>query len=113
MINFKNRLSLNYHPKLLEMLIMLTLPGVFSANIIAPLITVYVLYDFVPHLQIYSWLFLHFSLFLGRIFLAKKLHYLLKIKSNDVTKYLKIIFIFRCRLYLGKYLPYLYTFYSL
>ena len=93
MINFKNIFSLNYHPKLLEMLIVLTLPGVFTANIIAPLIAAYVLYDAVPHLQIYSWLFLHFSIFSGRIFMAKKLRYLLKIKSDDVTKYLKIIFI--------------------
>ncbi|MEN8146649.1 MAG: ATP-binding protein [Campylobacterota bacterium] len=92
MIGPKNWLSLNYHPKLLEMLIVLTLPGVFIANIMAPLIAAYVLFDFVPHVQIYGWLFLHFGLFFGRVLAAKKLRYFVTIKSDKSTKYLKMIF---------------------
>ena len=90
MIDLKNIFTLKYHPKLLNIFITLTLPGVLSANIIAPLIVVYVLYDFIPPIQIYSWLFAHFFLFFGRVFLAKKLRYLLNIKSIYVEKYLKI-----------------------
>ena len=71
MIHFKQILSLHYHPKLLEMLAVLTLPGVLIANIIAPLTMAYILFDFMPRFQIYSWLSLHFFLFFGRIFMAK------------------------------------------
>ena len=92
MISPKNRFSLNYHPKLLEMLIVLTPPGVFIANIMAPLIVAYVLFDFVPNVQIYGWLFLHFGLFFGRILMAKRLHNFLAVKSAKSAKYLNIIF---------------------
>ncbi len=94
MINFKNIVSLDYHPKLLEMLTALTLLGVMTSNIIGPLLIAYILYDIVPHFQIYIWLFLHLSIFFGRIFISKKLYYHLKIKSENHTKYLKILFIF-------------------
>ena len=92
MINFKNIFLLDYNPKLLENLISLTLLGVFAANIMSPLLMAYILYDVVPHFQIYLWLFLHLVIFFGRIFMAKKLRYFLKIKSKNSTKYLKIIF---------------------
>jgi len=93
MINFKNIFSLHYHQKLLEILISLTLLGVFAANIMSPLLMAYILYDVVPHFQIYLWLFAHLFIFFGRIFMAKKLHYFLKIKSKNSTRYLKIIFL--------------------
>ncbi len=92
MVIFKNILPPNYHPKLLEVLISLTPLGVFAANIMSPLLMAYILYDVVPHFQIYLWLFAHLFIFSGRIFMAKKLHYFLKIKSKNSTKYLKIIF---------------------
>jgi PAS domain S-box-containing protein len=92
MINFKNIFSFDYHPKLLEILTALTLLGVFAANIVSPVLMAYILYDVVPHFQIYIWIFLHFLVFLGRMFLTKKLDYFLKIKSENCTKYLQKIF---------------------
>lgn len=92
MINLKNIFSLDYHPKLLEILITLTPLGVFAANITSPLLMAYILYDIVPHFEIYIWLFLHLLIFFGRIFIAGKLRYSLKIQSKNSTKYLKIIF---------------------
>ncbi|RLA73248.1 MAG: hypothetical protein DRG24_00755, partial [Epsilonproteobacteria bacterium] len=86
-------LSIDYHPKLIEILIVSTLSGVLSANIIAPLMVAFILHDAVPHLLIYSWLSLHFMLFVGRVFMSKKLDYFLKIKSDKAIKSLKITFV--------------------
>ena len=92
MMNIKNIFSLKYHPKLVTIMIDLTISSVSSANIIAPLLVLYVLYDFVPHIHLYVWLFLHFFLFISRVFLAKNLRHLLAIESDDVRKYI----IFTC-----------------
>ncbi len=93
MKSLRDILPFKYHPKLIEMLSALTLPGVLAANIIAPLIAAYILYTFVPPFQVYSWLFLHLVLFSGRVFTAKRLEQHLKIESSDVTTYLKISFV--------------------
>jgi len=92
MISLKNMFSLDYHPKLLELLITLTPLGVFTANIMTPTLTAYILYDMLPHITIYIWLYLHLLVFLGRIYIARKLHDSLKIKSKKSTTYLKMIF---------------------
>ena len=92
MVNLKNILPPDYDSKLLEILISLTPLGVFAANIMSPLLMAYILYDVVPHFQIHLWLSAHLFIFSGRIFMARKLHYFLKTKSKNSTRYLKIIF---------------------
>ena len=93
LIKIKKALRIDYHQKLIEILIVSTVSGVLSANIIAPFMVAYVLYGSVPSLMISIWLLLHFTLFAGRIFMSKKLHYFLRINSEKTTKYLKIIFV--------------------
>ncbi len=83
----------DYHPKLIEILVKSTFAGSLSVNIIAPIVGTIVVYDFIPHVQIYIWLFLHISIFIARIFLAKKLQYFLNIESDKVVTYLYMKFI--------------------
>lgn len=93
MLDFKNIFSFDYHPKLLEMFVSMTLLSVFIANIVTPLLTAYIFYDIVPHFYLSIWLLLHLFVFLGRVFTAERLRYLLGKESKNRRKCLKITFL--------------------
>ncbi len=83
----------DYHPKLIEILVKSTFVGALGVNIIAPIVGSIVIYDFIPHVQIYIWLFLHIFIFIVRIFIAKKLQYFLNRDSDKLITYLYIKFL--------------------
>ena len=58
------------------------IPGAFASNVVVSSVSAFILYSFLPHNLIYTWLFLHIILFIGRIFISKKLLYFLK-KSDS------------------------------
>ncbi len=92
MIKPKKIFTFNHNHKQLEILVSLTFLGVFAANILSPMLAAYILYDVIPHFEIYIWLLFHFFIFLGRVSMAKNLQHVLKINSKKSIKYLKIIF---------------------
>lgn len=92
MLDFKKIFSFEYHPKLLEMFVSMTLLSVFIANVVTPILVSYIFYDVVPHSYLSIWLFLHLLVFLGRIFSTKRLRYFLEKKHQNTDLCLKIIF---------------------
>ncbi|MEA3491437.1 MAG: ATP-binding protein [Campylobacterota bacterium] len=85
------KLSIDYHTKLIKIFIVSTGIGTLSANIIAPLIVAYILYHFLPHTMIYSWLLVHIMIFVARILMTNRLDYCLQNDNIKVVKLLKII----------------------
>lgn len=93
MLDYKNIFSFDYHPKLLEMFVSMTLLSVFIANILTPLLVSYIFYDLVPHFYLSIWLLLHLLVFLGRVFSAERLRYLLRKEYKNTRKCLRITFL--------------------
>ena len=91
---FNKVFTTNYHPRLLKMLVEFSLMGAFAANIIAPFISLYLLFDFLPHMFIYLFVILNLVIFSLRIFTSNKLSYYIDIKeAKKIKKSLKIILV--------------------
>ncbi len=73
MPTFKEIFSLDYHPKMVKNMAEATIAGAFAANILIAFASAFVLYDFFPHTLIYLWMFLHSVIFMGRVFVSRKL----------------------------------------
>ncbi|MEA3490676.1 MAG: ATP-binding protein [Campylobacterota bacterium] len=89
--SLKRSISFDYHPKLIKNMADATAGGAFASNIVIPSITAFILYDWIPHRVISVWLFLQFILFITRIFISKKLLYLLQ--QPDAQERVKRYFI--------------------
>ena len=63
--------------------------GVVVSNIIAPLIVLVILYDYIPTIILGTWFFLLFSLYFMRIYFSAQLVKNIKASSKDKTKNLK------------------------
>ncbi|RLA72815.1 MAG: hypothetical protein DRG24_01900 [Epsilonproteobacteria bacterium] len=73
MTNFKEIFSLDYHPKLIKNMAEATIAGAFAANILIASASAFILYDFLPHMLIFLWMFLHTLIFIGRVFVSRNL----------------------------------------
>ena len=78
MQSFKKIFSLEYHPKLIKNMAEVTIPGAFATNILVGALSVFILYDFLPHDILYIWLFLQSTTFIAKVIISKKLLYYLK-----------------------------------
>jgi len=68
-----------------------TFMSAFAANIFIPMIVLYLTYDFLNPILLSIWLSMVFFIFLFRIFITKRLVYLLSIKSDKVEPYFKVL----------------------
>ncbi len=86
----KNIFTLKYHPKLIATMAESTIAGAFAANIIVSAISAFIIYDFLPHILVFIWLFLHLTIYAVRIYSSKKLLYFLKKPHTQekIKKYL-------------------------
>ena len=82
----------SYHYKLIELIIKSTLSGILIANILVPLMSIYLLYEYIPRNILILGYFLHLIIFFSRIIIGKKLQKVLKIDSDLTKKYLKIVY---------------------
>ncbi len=86
-------MTMNYHYKLIELMLKLTFSGVFAANFLAPLIAIYILYDVIPTQILIIWFILHLLVFYFRISIGKKILKVLKFNISLANKYLILIYI--------------------
>jgi len=82
-----------YNYQLIKIMILATFSGVFVANVIGPLASVYILYPYLNHQLLSVWMGSQLVLFILRIVVGKKIIYLMKINSDSVYSYLKIIYL--------------------
>jgi len=82
----------SYHYKLIKLIIKSTLSGILIANIILPLVSIYLLYEYIPKNILILGYLLHLIIFFSRIIIGKKLQKVLKIDSDLTKKYLKIVY---------------------
>ena len=93
---FRNKFfTTNYNPKLILLMLELTLPGTIAANIIAPLLASYLVYAYISPFFMYCWLLLHVAMFFLRISSSKKLYNFTTLRDIKNTKrYLILTFVF-------------------
>ena len=66
-----NILDINYHPKLIDIMLKSTSVGALSVNIFTPYLLAYFFYGTINDVYLYAWLVLNTVIFLFRIFLIK------------------------------------------
>jgi hypothetical protein len=72
---FKKNYHCDYNLKNIQMVVDSTLFATLSANFLAPLIIMYVTYEFIDKTTSYIWLSLHLFLFILRLFINKKIQH--------------------------------------
>ena len=84
----KKLFSIYYDDKLIIEMLNANHTGILAANVLAPLISISVLYGYVPSYQLAFWLLLHFIILFFRLHLSKKLTLAIDTNSNKKQKYL-------------------------
>jgi PAS domain S-box-containing protein len=87
---FKKLFSIYYDDKLISAMLKTNYTGILAANVLVPLLSVSVLYSYVPLSQLLFWLFLHIILIFFRLYLSKKLSFAISKNSYDKQKYLNL-----------------------
>jgi PAS domain S-box-containing protein len=95
-------ITLNYHPRLIKLMMEFTFAGVFAANIIAPLLACFVAFEYIPHTYLALWVFAHILVFLSRIIVNFKLSYSIKHDKTKKTK--KLLAITFCLVFISAFL---------
>ncbi len=85
---FKKLFSIYYDDRLLLEMLNANFTGILAANVLAPLISVSVLYNYVPLSQLLFWLILHLIIILFRLYYSKKLTLSILNNTPDKQKYL-------------------------
>ena len=83
----KKLFSIYYDDKLLIEMLNTNHTGILAANVLAPLISVSVLYGYVPLYLLVFWLLQHFIIIFLRLDLSKKLAFAIEKNSNKKQKY--------------------------
>jgi len=83
----KKLFSIYYDDKLILEMLSANHTGILAANILSPIISVSVLYGYVPLYQLVFWLLLHFIIIFFRLYLSEKLSFAINTNSNKKQKY--------------------------
>lgn len=95
--------TIDYPKELIELLLKIK-TGALAANVIAPILIVVILKDFVPMPILFGWLILQFTVFVFRMIIARKsLNILAGAERDTVNRMLKyyLLMIFATSLFLG------------
>ena len=85
---FKKLFSIYYDDRLILEMLQANFTGILAANVLAPLISVSVLYDYVPLSQLLFWLLLHIVIIFFRLYFSKKLTLSILKNLHNKQKYL-------------------------
>ena len=85
---FEKLFSIHYDDRLISAMLKANFTGILAANVLAPLISVSVLYNYVPLSQLFFWLLLHIVIIVFRLYFSKKLTLSILNDSLDKQKYL-------------------------
>ncbi len=88
----KEVLTHNYHYKLIELMMNATSFGVLIANFIAPLISVYLLFPYIPLPILIVGFSLHLIILFSRLYVKKEVLKILNINKLLMQKYIKIVY---------------------
>ncbi len=87
---FQTLFQFDYNTKNIRLFLENAFLSAFAANILEPAILFYLTYNFLDTTLLSLWFALVLFIFLFRIFIIKKLHYFLSVKSDKVKPYFKV-----------------------
>ncbi len=85
----KRLFSIDYCDNLILEMLKANKSGILAANFIAPLLTITILYDYIPHGQLILWFSLHMTLAISRVYIGIRLNNSIKNNAKTVNRYLK------------------------
>ena len=86
-------INTEYHPKLIEGMINITKGGTFISNIVAPLLAIIVIWNYIEHLYLLVWFGMNVVLFILRFIIGERVLSDLKDNPSAIPKHLKKIYL--------------------
>ena len=87
-----NFINTKYHPKLIETMVRVTKNGTLISNIVAPLLTLYVVWEYMSHFVILIWFGINVLFYILRYIIGEKILKILYTQNDLVYVYLKQIY---------------------
>lgn len=88
----KNIIPIDYNFELAKLMLKMSFFGSLASNVLGPLGMFYVLYDYLPHYIINTWLSIHIFIFLVRMVMGLKVLNIITANKNLITIFLYIFY---------------------